>query len=169
MLYYKICVYNKCQRPKLCDWALSALSARDSGSSNSFKMLKCCMCTTRPAIKSSSSADTFTLWHLALKHYVTNVFYITQIYIPPVMKTGSANLIFLSSLSQLPLSNVCLFTADVRVFLFFLVFWLGICVEVDVDIISTTLLPHPHSPYVFIPTHNSLFKTSDSYLKSVRT
>ena len=52
---------------------------------------------------------------------------------------------------------------------FFLVFWLGICVEVDVDIISTTLLPHPHCPYVFIPTHNSLFNTSDSYLKSVRT
>ena len=88
------------------------------------------------------------------------------------MKTGSANLIFLSSLSQLPLSNVSLFTvlltADVGFFLFLLVFWLGICVEVDVDIISTTLLPHSHCPYVFIPTHNSLFNTSDSYLKSVR-
>ena len=74
----------------------------------------------KPAIKSSSSADTFTLWHLALKHYVTNVFYITEINIPPVMKTGSANLIFSSSLSQLPLSNICLFTvlltADVGVF-----------------------------------------------------
>ena len=47
---------------------------------------------------------------------------------------------------------------------FLLVFWLGICVEVDVDTI--TILPPP-PPLYFFPTHNSLFNTSDSYLKSV--
>ena len=46
---------------------------------------------------------------------------------------------------------------------FLLVLWLGICVEVDVDRI-TTLAPPPF----FFLTHNSLFSTSDSYLKSVR-
>ena len=41
--------------------------------------------------------------------------------------------------SQLLLSNITmstvLFTADVGAFLFLAAFWLGICVEVDVDII----------------------------------
>ena len=53
------------------------------------------------------------------------------------MKTGSANLNFLCNFSQLPSSNITLFTvlfaADVRVF-FCLLPGLGICVEVDVDI-----------------------------------
>ena len=47
---------------------------------------------------------------------------------------------------------------------FLLVFWLGICVEVDVDRINI-LPPHTPSRFVF-PTHNSFFDTSDSYLKS---
>ena len=47
------------------------------------------------------------------------------------------------------------------------ILWLGIRVEVDVDRI--TILPTPLPPYfIFVPTHNSLFNTSDSYLKSVR-
>ena len=50
------------------------------------------------------------------------------------MKTESANINFLVHFSQLPLANISLFTvlftADVG---FLLVFWLGICVEVDVD------------------------------------
>ena len=37
-----------------------------------------------------------------------------------------------------------------------LVLWLGICVEVDVDRITS---PPPY----FFPTHNSFFNTSDSY------
>ena len=41
---------------------------------------------------------------------------------------------------------------------FWLVLWLGICVEVDVDRINT-LPPLP----IFFPTHNSFFNTSDSY------
>ena len=42
-------------------------------------------------------------------------------------------------------------------FYFLLAFWLGICVEVDADSY------HPLR-YVFVPTHNPLFNTSDSYL-----
>ena len=52
---------------------------------------------------------------------------------------------------------------------FLVVLWLGICVEVDVDRI--TIFPPtsvPPSLFCFVPTHNSLFNTSDSYLKSVR-
>ena len=41
---------------------------------------------------------------------------------------------------------------------FWLVLWLGICVEVDVDRINI-LPPLP----IFFPTHNSFFNTSDSY------
>ena len=56
--------------------------------------------------------------------------------------------------------------AYVVFFFFLLVLWLGICVEVDVDII--TILPlHPLSRFVF-HTHNSFFNTSDSYLKPAR-
>ena len=52
-----------------------------------------------------------------------------------------------------------------------LVLWLGVCVEVDVDTI--TVSPPPPSPLpifrpFFVPAHNSLLNTSDSYLKSVR-
>ena len=43
---------------------------------------------------------------------------------------------------------------------FWLVLWLGICVEVDVDRITT--LPPPPPPN-FFPTHNSFFNISDSY------
>ena len=54
-------------------------------------------------------------------------------------------------------------------FFFWLVLWLGISAEVDVDRI--TILP-PSLPSLFfffvVPTHNFLFNTSDSYLKSVR-
>ena len=53
-----------------------------------------------------------------------------------------ANLNFLRYFSQLPLSNVSLFTvfitADV---VFLLAFWSGICLQVDVD--KITALPHP--------------------------
>ena len=53
------------------------------------------------------------------------------------------------------------------VFFFWLVLWLAICVEVDVDRI-TILIPHPPLPILF-PTHNSFFNTSDSYqLKNQR-
>ena len=46
----------------------------------------------------------------------------------------------------------------VFIYLFILLaFWLGICVEVDADSY------HP-PPHVFVPTHNPLFNTSDSYL-----
>ena len=49
----------------------------------------------------------------------------------------------------------------------FLVLWLGICVEVDVGRI-TIFPPLPPSQFLFVPIHNSLFNTSDSYLKPVR-
>ena len=49
-------------------------------------------------------------------------------------------------------------------FVFLLVLWLGIWVEVDVDKI-TILSPLP-PPRFFHSTHNSFFNTSDSYLKS---
>ena len=48
-----------------------------------------------------------------------------------------------------------------------LVLWLGICVEVDVGRI-TVFPPLPPSQFLFVPIHNSLFNTSDSYLKPVR-
>ena len=48
------------------------------------------------------------------------------------------------------------------VVLFWLVLWLGICVEVDVDRITILIPPHTPPPY-FFPTHNSFFNTSDSY------
>ena len=51
-------------------------------------------------------------------------------------------------------------------YVFLLVLWLGICVEVDVDRI--TILPPPSPLPIFFLTHNFLFNTSDSYLKSVR-
>ena len=57
-------------------------------------------------------------------------------------------------------------------YVFLLVLWLGICVEVDVDRITIFPPPSPppssFPPIFFGPTHNSLFNTSDSYLKSVR-
>ena len=55
--------------------------------------------------------------------------------------------------------------AYVVFFFFWLVLWLGICVEVDVERI-TFLPPPPTPPDYFFPTHNSFFNTSDSYLKS---
>ena len=69
--------------------------------------------------------------------------------------------------SQLPLSNSLTYVYGVAClcsfffFFFWLVLWLEICVEVNVDRI-TILTP----PRIFFPTHNSFFKTSDSYLKS---
>ena len=73
-------------------------------------------------------------------------------------KPGRQTLSF-CNFSQLVLSNVSLLTvlfmADVVFF-----FWLEICVEVDVDRITFVLPPS----YFFVPTHNSLFNTSDSYL-----
>ena len=70
--------------------------------------------------------------------------------------------------SELPLStsliNVYCIVCLCR-FLFLLVLWLGICVEVDVDRI--TIRPAPLSRFLF-PIHNSFFNTSDSYLKSAR-
>ena len=51
-------------------------------------------------------------------------------------------------------------------FSFLLVLWLGICVEEDVDRI--TILPSLPPYFFFVPTHNFLFNTSGSYLKSVR-
>ena len=82
---------------------------------------------------------------------------------------------FLCNFSQLLLSSISLFTvlrtADfgffVFVFFFFAAFWLGICVEMDVDIITTPSPPILPRSYVFALTHNSLFNTSDSYSKSV--
>ena len=53
-------------------------------------------------------------------------------------------------------------------FFFWLVLWLGIFVEVDVDRITISPPPLPLPPNFFVPTHNSLFNTSGSYLKSVR-
>ena len=65
--------------------------------------------------------------------------------------------------------------------LFLFILWLGICVDVTVDRIwriSINYPPPPPSPhpsvlfvcfFLFHPTHSSLFNTSDSYLKSVRT
>ena len=54
-----------------------------------------------------------------------------------------------------------------------LILWLGICVEVAVDRISRISISPPFLlntlPFFFDPTHNSLFNTSDSYLKLVRT
>ena len=74
---------------------------------------------------------------------------------------GKHSYLKLCNFSQLPLSN-SLFTvlfAYVVFGFFWLVLWLGICVELDVDRI-TILTPLP--PY-FFPTHNSFFNTSDSY------
>ena len=49
-----------------------------------------------------------------------------------------------------------------------LVLQLGICVEVDADRLGITILPSlPIFRPFFLPTHNSLFNTSDSYLTSV--
>ena len=70
------------------------------------------------------------------------------------MKTGLANNFF----SQLPLSNSLFTVLFAYVVFFWLVLWLGICVEVDVDRINT-LPPLP----IFFPTHNSFFNTSDCY------
>ena len=54
---------------------------------------------------------------------VTLGFYFAYLHIPEVMKTGSANLNFLRNFSQLPLSNIILFTVlftpDVVFFFFF--------------------------------------------------
>ena len=78
------------------------------------------------------------------------------------MKTWLANIF--CNFSQLPLSNSLFTVFFAYVVFFWLVLWLGICVKVDIDRI-TILTPLP--PYFFL-THNSLFNTSGSYLKSVR-
>ena len=95
------------------------------------------------------------------------------------MKTGSGvNLIFLSNFSQLLLSNISLFTvfftADVGFCCCcYLAFRLGICFQVDVDII-TPPPPSPYSPrpapmfFLPLPTILSLMLVTLSYLKSVR-
>ena len=71
--------------------------------------------------------------------------------IPEVLKTGLPNLTFLCNFLQLLLSNISLFTvlftADFVcffIFYFFAAFWLGICVEMEVEIITT--LPTPPCP-----------------------
>ena len=90
------------------------------------------------------------------------------------MKTGSGvNLNFLSNCSQLLLSHISLFTLLLTVLLtvgFFcccyLAFRLGICFQVDVDIIFPSSL-HPPRPAPMISslaTHNSYFNTSDTEL-----
>ena len=60
------------------------------------------------------------------------------------MKTGLANNFF----SQLPLSNSLFTVLFAYVVFFWLVLWLGICVEVDVDRI-TILPPTPPLPIFF--------------------
>ena len=77
------------------------------------------------------------------------------------MTTGSGvNLNFLSIFSQLLLSYISLFTvfftADVGFFVV-VISLIGICFQVDVDII--TPLPPP-APMFFVPTHNSFFNIS---------
>ena len=91
------------------------------------------------------------------------------------MKTGLPNLTFLCNFLQLLLSNISLFTVlftayfvYLFIFYFFAAFWLGICVEMEVEIITTPHYPAPPRPYVFALTHISLLDTSDSYSKSVR-
>ena len=76
---------------------------------------------------------------------------------PGVMKTGSGvNLNFLCNFSQLLLSNISLFTvlftAEVGFFgCCYLAFRLGICFQVDLDIITPLPPPAPSRPYVFCP------------------
>ena len=86
-----------------------------------------------------------------------------QTYIPEVMKTGSANLTLGVTFHNFSCQMLaCLLCCSQLMSVFWPVFWLGICVEVDVDIITT-----PTAPIFFVAKHNSLFNTSDSYLKSV--
>ena len=71
------------------------------------------------------------------------------------MKTGLPNLTFLCNFLQLLLSNISLFTVlftnDFGVFLiFFAAFWLGICIEMEVEII-TTPSPYPTPPLCVCP------------------
>ena len=90
------------------------------------------------------------------------------------MKTGSGvNLIFLSNFSQLLLSNISLFTvfftADVGFCCCcYLAFRLGICFQVDVDIITPPPPippPAPSRPDVFFAlTRNSFFNAGDTEL-----
>ena len=77
-------------------------------------------------------------------------------------RVGKHFVIFL----DFPCLIACLLCCLLRSFFFLLVLWLGICVEVDVD--RSTFLPPPSLPTFFVPTHNSLLNTSDSYLTSVR-
>ena len=86
-----------------------------------------------------------------------------------VMKTGSGNLTFCVTFQNFScLILACLLCCSRLMSLILVAFWLGICVELDVDMITTHLHPIPPHPYVFVPTHSSLFNTGDSYLKSVR-
>ena len=64
-----------------------------------------------------------------------------------------------------PCLIACLLCCLLVSFLFLLVLWLGVCVEVDVDRI--TILPPslPSFYFFFVPTHNSLF--NNSYLTVV--
>ena len=88
-------------------------------------------------------------------------FQILLVYIPEVMKNLTFCVTF-HNFSSLILA--CLLCCSRLISLFFSVaFWLGICVEVDVDMIT----PTPPCSYVFALTHNCLFNTSDSYSKSV--
>ena len=63
-------------------------------------------------------------------YFLSVSFYLPSIFLPN----------FLCNFSQLLLSNISLFTADFGFFVFcflFAAFWLGICVEMDVDIIKS--------------------------------
>ena len=84
------------------------------------------------------------IYHLSFhKLYVHN-------YLPGVMKIGLAKF---CNFSQLRLSNSLTYVycfACLCVFFFLPVFWLGICVEVDVDRI-TILPPPPPSLLIFFP------------------
>ena len=105
-----------------------------------------------------------------LNSYKTHVY----TYIPEVMKTGSGvNLNFLSNFSQLLLSNIglftVLFTADVGFFCCcccccccYLALRLGICFQLDVDIIFPPHHPPRSAPMFLVPTDNSFFNTSDT-------
>ena len=105
--------------------------------------------------------------------------FLGKVLIPGVVKIGSANLNFLCNFSQLPLSNISLFTVLFTAYVGFfrvfeLAFWLGICFQVDVEIITA---PPPHARltrpvpslcFLSLPTILSLIQVALSHLKSVR-
>ena len=139
-------------------------------SSHCFHMAKC-FHLYKPICKVKQFTKTYSPFEYSMAYFLMRLLLFSKsyLYIPEVMKTGLANLTFCVTFHNFScLILACLLCCSRLISFFCAAFWLGICVEVDVDMITTSTPPPRHASIFFALTHNSLFNTSESYSKLVR-